>query len=430
MTEKKLVVAFLSYSSNCRYFKSLLVIILLVLFNSSFAQQTNKISEKKVELSELKSEIKKLEDELIFKIQTEKKSLKIIENYNRQKYLLNKIINTIRKEEREKEDLIIKIKAQITLIELRIKRLKENYSRYLVYLYKYGREDELAMILGSESFNQALLRYKYLTKISEQRKKELDELKNSQKELDESQNNLLGELSQKKIIEEQKQAEEEELKQKIEKRKEYLAALKDDKEALKNEIELKRKSEGEIKHLIEVLVAEEKRKLEILRKEREQARLKSKSNLKIDKTETKSYNYSAEASSFNQLKGKMLWPVDNGKIIRKFGEQKNLRLNTVTLNYGVDIKTSSEKSVVAVTDGVVSSINWLPGYGSIIIITHKGNFRTVYGHLSEIFVSEGTKVLTGSPIGTVEEDLEGNILHFEIWNERNNQNPEIWLAKR
>jgi murein hydrolase activator len=413
---------------NSRY--PLLIILSLFLVNSCFSQQVNKISEKKGELSELRSEIKQLEDELNINIQKEKKSLKVIENYNRQKYILNKIINTIRKEEREKEELIIKIKAQITVIELRIKRLKENFSRYIVYLYKYGQEDELTMLLGSESFNQALLRYKYLNKISEQRKNELDDLKSSQKELDESQKNLLGELAQKKIIEDQKQTEEEELKQKIQKRKLYLASLKDDKEALKNEIDIKRKSEGEIKHLIEVLVAEEKRKSEILRKNKELSRIKNKSERKIDKIETKTENYEVEVSSNNDLRGKLLWPVDNGKIIRKFGEQKNLRLNTVTLNYGVDIKTSSGKSVVAVIDGVVSSINWLPGYGSIIIITHNGNFRTVYGHLSEIFVSEGTKVLTGSPIGTVEEDLEGNILHFEIWNERNNLNPELWLAKK
>jgi murein hydrolase activator len=75
-------------------------------------------------------------------------------------------------------------------------------------------------------------------------------------------------------------------------------------------------------------------------------------------------------------------------------------------------------------------IDWLPGYGSVVIVTHKGDFRTVYSHLSEIYVREGDKVRLGSLIGKVGESLEGNVLHFEIWNSRNKQDPENWLAKR
>lgn len=406
------------------------LIINLSVFSTFQAQQSNKLSEKKGELSELKSEIKKLEEEVNLKTQKEMKSIEVIENYNRQKFLLNRVINAIRKEESLKEEQINRIENNIKLIKARIKQLKDNYANYLIYLYKYRREDEFTMIFGSESFNQLLLRYKYLNKISEQREKDLNELKLNEKNLGMNQNALVDELSQKRIIAEQKLAEQIELKQKIERRKIFVASLRNDREALKNEIELKRKAEDEIKRIIANLIAEEKRKAEALKKERELAKLKNKPELNIEKTESKIYDYTKSPSTFTKLKGRMHWPVDNGKIIRKFGEQKNTRLNTVTINYGIDIKTSSGKTIVAVSDGIISSINWLPGYGSIVIISHKDDFRTVYGHLSEIFVSEGTKVLTGSPIGTVEEGLEGNILHFEIWDERVNQNPEVWLTKK
>jgi len=33
-------------------------------------------------------------------------------------------------------------------------------------------------------------------------------------------------------------------------------------------------------------------------------------------------------------------------------------------------------------------------------------------------------------IGQVNDTLEGSILHFEIWNERNYQNPQEWLVKK
>jgi len=100
------------------------------------------------------------------------------------------------------------------------------------------------------------------------------------------------------------------------------------------------------------------------------------------------------------------------------------------LNYGVDIKSSGDLSVKSVAGGVISAIDYIPGYGSVIIISHKEDYRTVYSHLSEIFVNEGDKVKAGSVIAKVGESLEGYILHFEIWNSRVNQNPEKWFAKR
>ena len=91
---------------------------------------------------------------------------------------------------------------------------------------------------------------------------------------------------------------------------------------------------------------------------------------------------------------------------------------------------NGEQNVLSVAEGIVSAIDWIPGYGSIVIVTHRDDYRTVYGHVANINVKEGEKVKGGSAIGKVNESLEGKILHFEIWNERNYQNPEIWLARK
>ncbi len=136
------------------------------------------------------------------------------------------------------------------------------------------------------------------------------------------------------------------------------------------------------------------------------------------------------SSSFEQLKGKLIWPVNGGKIVKKYGENRNLIINTVTLNYGVDIKVSTDQKVKAVSNGIISAIEWIPGYGSIIIISHSDEYRTVYSHLAEIYVQEGEVVKTGQIIAAIGESIDGNVLHFEIWNSRANQNPEIWLAKK
>lgn len=49
---------------------------------------------------------------------------------------------------------------------------------------------------------------------------------------------------------------------------------------------------------------------------------------------------------------------------------------------------------------------------------------------ADIIVKEGQKVSAGDIIGRVSDSLEGTILHFEIWYERNYQNPEVWLVRR
>ena len=179
---------------------------------------------------------------------------------------------------------------------------------------------------------------------------------------------------------------------------------------------------------------------EVKRKREEELRLKKPetvvanetSTITKKETETSEYNFDLSTSnfaSFSELKGKLNWPISRGKVVRKFGESLNPKLKTLTVNYGIDIRASGDMTVKCVAEGVISAVEWLPGYGTVLIISHKGNYRTVYGHLSEVFIKEGDKIKTGGVIAKVGESVEGNILHFEVWNGRQNVNPEIWLKK-
>jgi murein DD-endopeptidase MepM/ murein hydrolase activator NlpD len=85
---------------------------------------------------------------------------------------------------------------------------------------------------------------------------------------------------------------------------------------------------------------------------------------------------------------------------------------------------------LAVADGEVATISFIPGFGNVLILNHYSGFRTVYAHLSEINVSESEKVKEGDVIGRSGESVEGSQLHFEIWKEKDKLNPESWLAKR
>ena len=60
----------------------------------------------------------------------------------------------------------------------------------------------------------------------------------------------------------------------------------------------------------------------------------------------------------------------------------------------------------------------------------KNGFRTVYAHLSDISVNEGDVVHEGEHIGKSGEALSGPMLHFEVWKERDKQDPEQWLRPK
>jgi septal ring factor EnvC (AmiA/AmiB activator) len=420
--------------------KNIVLSILVAALNISFAQEAQ-ISNRKAELTKIKYEILQLEKELQSKTKKERESFSTLENLSRLNFLVIKVINKLKSEEEASEAQIVKHKKEIASLEKEISELKENYEKYIVSIYKYGKTSELESLLNSGSLDQALRRYKYLQRFSERRKKDMDDFNAAIVKLAESKAALEAEVKKKEELIALKGDEERQLNLKLAERKQVLEALKKDRASLKKEIDVKKQAEADIKKIIEKLVAdaerrkkEEAERLARLEAEKKRTLLKTDEvNKEVRSTEVPAETYNLDLSklaSFSALKGRLNWPILNGRIVRKFGENRHAQLKTVTINYGVDIKAANDLNVKTVADGVVSAIDWIPGYGSVIIITHRDDFRTVYSHLAEIFIKEGDRVKMGKVIAKVGESIEGNILHFEIWNSRVNQNPEIWLAKK
>lgn len=398
--------------------------------------QTGDIQEKESELSSIKTEIRNLEKELDSKSAAQRKSFESIENLNRQNFLINKILGELRKEINNKQNEIISIEKIIAQIESEIKILKDNYAKYVIAVYKKGSYNELESLINSSSLQQAVMRTYYLQVFSKQREKDLIKFQNKKNELAEAMLFLEKERAEKSILAKSKDDEKKILTVKLNDRKKILKSIEKNKSELKKLITAKKDAQKKIENLIAQLVEEaerRKRESELNNKEQIASEENSFNEKSKIKEESAGFDYDLNTSSFSSfadLKGNMTWPLNKGKIIRKFGENKNKALNTVTLNYGVDIKAAKDKNVRCVGEGVVAAIDWLPGYGNVIIVSHKNEYRTVYSHLSEIFVSEGDKVKAGSVLALVDEGLEGEVLHFEIWKYREKQDPEIWLVKK
>jgi murein DD-endopeptidase MepM/ murein hydrolase activator NlpD len=86
------------------------------------------------------------------------------------------------------------------------------------------------------------------------------------------------------------------------------------------------------------------------------------------------------------------------------------------LHPGVDFKGATGDPVRVTADGKVVFTGRKSGYGNCIIVQHKNDFQTLYGHLSRINVDDGQQVKTGDVIGKVGSTgrTTGPHLHYEV----------------
>jgi len=139
-------------------------------------------------------------------------------------------------------------------------------------------------------------------------------------------------------------------------------------------------------------------------------------------------------SKINVKKRKKIFncPLD-GKVIKKcyFGQIGRI-LGGIVSNRphkGDDLCGITNDTIYAAGNGVVYKVDRKyrrgVGYGKKIVIQHDGNLKTLYAHLSKIYVEEGDSVKRGDAIG-----LEGRTgyatgphLHFEVRKGKNIINP-------
>jgi len=104
--------------------------------------------------------------------------------------------------------------------------------------------------------------------------------------------------------------------------------------------------------------------------------------------------------------------------------------NVMENHYGIDIVTTHNEAVKAALEGTVIFSGWTLETGYIISLQHERNFISVYKHNSVLLKKEGDHVLAGEPIaisGQSGELTTGPHLHFELWENGNPVNPEVYI---
>lgn len=103
------------------------------------------------------------------------------------------------------------------------------------------------------------------------------------------------------------------------------------------------------------------------------------------------------------------------------------------LHQGIDLLAEVGRPILASRSGRVITARYNQGMGNHIVIRHPQNFITLYGHLSEIYVTEGKFVQQGEIIGAVGRTGNAQFrgiqphLHFEIRKNGLSQDPLQYL---
>lgn len=121
-------------------------------------------------------------------------------------------------------------------------------------------------------------------------------------------------------------------------------------------------------------------------------------------------------------------PLDSARVSSLFG----YRLNPVTGKYrfhsGYDLAAAHGADIYAMYSGSVSTAGWDDGYGNYIILSHEGNFQTLYAHCSELLCQAGDSVEAGDVIALVGStgNSTGAHLHVEFRRDGKRYDPE-WV---
>lgn len=391
-------------------------IISITFFSLAFSQRTQRDFERELKaqnsaIQSLKDEIETTKKRINSENKKEKSSVRKVSNLSEEISLLQKLVKELVKEEKLLITDISRMERKINQNENNLEELRKLYAKRLSTMYKKGQISNLERVLSSTSWRQAIYRSKYLKIISKIDRETHDTIRA-----------LLIEVGKQKLVLESALRKKRYLKREREK---TLSQVRSKKKKEQRELTRIRKSQKELKNYLSEKQVGMNQLEVIIKKIREDiARLEREERIRKQQM-------ALSSKEFPKLKGQISWPAE-GRVAAKFGRQWNQKLKTTTENPGIDIKGKPGSEIRSVLGGVVTTITFIRGYGTTIIIDHGSGFYTVYSHVTNVETNVDSQVNSGDVIAYMGDSgsINGSQLHFEIWGEGKKLNPENWLKKR
>ena len=313
----------------------------------------------------------------------------------------------------DNEDLINALEADIV-------QLKAEYAKMVQQAYKTRNASNTVMyIFASEDFTQAYRRMKYLQQLNEYRKEQAQAIVYTQKSLEKKREELERQRQEKNAVLNDQNQEKLTLNREKQEKEKKLEKLGSQEDVYRKELKEATRKDEELKQAISRAI---KREIELLAE-------KNKSKTPNATVFKKSPEDLQLEENFVANKGKLPWPVDQGEIVTRFGQQAHPFLKGVQINKnGITFSTTQNNKVRAVFDGVVSKIIIIPGQGKLVMVRH-GDYITVYTNLRETFVRDGDVVKTKEEIGIIITDKGKTETEIQLWKGTEIIDPSLWLYK-
>ena len=278
--------------------------------------------------------------------------------------------------------------AALDTTHRRLEQRTQDLGKRLRMIYKRGPLHSVRVLLTSESFGDLMNRYKYLNMVTRAERAMIDDVARLEQNLRREQAELTATLQSLESLREEKESEVEQLTRVERQRQTTLRDYKSRETRTATRLDQLAKEQA---RLTDAVAALERRR-----------------------REAEASSTAAASTLTTRDLGQLNWPVD-GKLVYPFGP--DARPNGIILkNQGIGIGAAAGTPVKSVEAGTVELAGPFPGYGSTVIVSHGGGYRTLYLYLKTISVTEGQAVTTGQVVGTVggEQTPEGAHLEFQV----------------
>ncbi len=360
-------------------------------------------------LEALEAHIRDYEERLEATAREERSELSTLDEVDRQITVRQELISTYRQRNSQLSRDRTSAEQRIALLQHELQIQKQLYKDIVRHAYKHGRLDYLALLLTSGSLNQMLVRVKYLRAFMNQRQKRLREIQYTSDELAGRHDQLAStQLENERLIEKDRQ-ERDNLRRLREQRTEVIEDIREKRSSLAAELDNSRREAEQLQERLRAIIAAD-----------------ASNTVNLDPVETA--ELAGYAASFDQRKGRLPWPA-SGVVTENFGTRVHPVYKTKTPNPGIEIATRPGAEVEAVHDGIVNRILAMPGYGTMITLSH-GAYTTVYGNMSQIAVQQGQRIVTGQVIGRsgTQSEPRKTALFFALFTPDGEPvNPTTWL---
>ena len=421
----------------------ILFITLSGLFLDTANGQNKSSSQLKKDKQKIEQEIANTQSLLKKTEKNQKASLQQIAVLRQQISNREKLITALNDEILQMEEQQALNQDLIQNLQKKLDYMKADYAQVVYMAYRNRRlMDKVTFILAADDFSQMFRRMRFYTVFSQNVRVQSEKIAKTQEELKQKNEEIIALKEAKLRLLSGKETEIKQLESDRRQKTKNAEQLKKQSQQLTAELKKKqaqRKSiETAIKNAIAAEVAAANAKRAAANKGKSSSgstSTASKGNTSTNPRATATVSLTPEEmtlnNSFINNKGKLPWPVVKGAKVSDFGHYPHPDVPSVMVeNHGIDIMVDAGTPARAVFDGEVTAI--LDIMGTKVVMVRHGEYITVYQNLASVNVKKGSKVTTKQNIGTIAKNASSNTyeLHFEVWKNNSNLNPNDWLARR